>query len=104
MLVVIEGKRTERKATTVTTWMRSRSQMLRHMDAAVDISQGKRVLGMMIVEGPGGADAVTPNGHWLTSADSELLENTLADSLPHSSNDVATGVLSIRTRLAAVPR
>ncbi len=29
LLVVIEGKRTERKATAVPTWMRSRSQMLR---------------------------------------------------------------------------
>lgn len=33
LLVVIEGKRTERKATAVTTWMRTRSQMVRHMDA-----------------------------------------------------------------------
>ena len=41
MLVVIEGKRTERKATAVTTWMRTRSQMLRHMDAALEISRGK---------------------------------------------------------------
>lgn len=53
LLVVIEGKRTERKATTVTTWMRARSQMLRHMDAAWEISRGKRVLGLMIVEGRG---------------------------------------------------
>src|SRR4029077_17960689 len=51
ILLVIEGKRTERKATAVTTWMPRRSQMLRHMDAAWDIRRGKRVLGLMIVEG-----------------------------------------------------
>ena len=44
MLVVIEGKRTERKATAVTTWMRSRSQMLRHMDAALEISRASGCL------------------------------------------------------------
>ncbi len=39
--------------------------MLRHMDAAWDVSGGKRVLGLMIVEGRGGADAITPDKHWL---------------------------------------
>ena len=39
-IVVIEGKRTERKATSSTTWMPFRSQMLRHMDAAWEVSGG----------------------------------------------------------------
>jgi hypothetical protein len=101
MLVVIEGKRTERKATAVTTWMRSRSQMLRHMDAAWDISGGKRVLGLMIVEGQGGADATTPNGHWLTQANDQLLAETLADSLPHRDpverHQISDGFLGVTT-------
>lgn len=100
-LVVIEGKRTEHKATAVTTWMRSRSQMLRHMDAAWDIGGGKRVLGLMIVEGQGGADATTPNNHWLTQANDQVLAETLADSLPHRDpverNQIADGFLGVTT-------
>lgn len=101
LLVVIEGKRTERKATAVTTWMRARSQMLRHMDAAWEISGGKRVLGLMIVEGQGGADATTPNDHWLTQANDQVLERTLADSLPHRGaverDQIAKGFLGVTT-------
>jgi hypothetical protein len=82
-LVVIEGKRTERKATTFTTWMPSRSQMLRHMDAAWDIRGGKPVFGMMIVKGPGGAEATAPSKHWVTQANDQVLIETLAASLPH---------------------
>jgi hypothetical protein len=101
LLVVIEGKRTEREATAVTTWMRSRSQMLRHMDAAWDISDGKRVFGLMIVEGHGGADAITPTDHWLTQANNQVLERTLTESLPHRSSaersQLANGFLGVTT-------
>ena len=46
-LVVIEGKRTERKALSQTSWMPKRSQMLRHLDAAWEIRDAKRVLRLM---------------------------------------------------------
>ena len=101
ILVVIEGKRKERKATAVTTWMRSRSQMLRHMDAALEISRGKRVLGLMIVEGEGGAAATAPSDRWLREADNQLLETTVADSLPHRDPGqrklIADGFLGVAT-------
>ena len=101
LLVVIEGKRTERKATTVTTWMPCRSQMLRHMDAAWDIRGSKRVLGLMIVEGSGGASAITPTEHWLKQVNEQVLARTLIDSLPHRSPDdrdrIANGFLGVTT-------
>jgi hypothetical protein len=82
-LIVIEGKRTERKGTISTTWMPKRSQMLRHMDAAWEIRGAKRVLGLMIVEGDGGADAVTVSSHWANQAKQQILEHTLTESFPH---------------------
>lgn len=101
LVVVIEGKRTERKATTVTTWMPARSQMVRHMDVAWDIRRGKRVLGLMIVEGQGGAEAVSPTDHWLTQANGQVLQATLTDSLPHRSSEerdqIANGFLGVTT-------
>jgi hypothetical protein len=100
-IVVIEGKRTERTATSVTTWMPKRSQMLRHMDAAYEIRGGKRVLGLMIVEGDGGSDAVTVSAHWTNLANEQVLEQTLTDSLPHRSVDerkqIAAGFLGVTT-------
>jgi hypothetical protein len=101
MLLVIEGKRTERRATAVTTWMPRRSQMLRHMDAAWEVRGRKRVLGLMLVEGRGGADAITPDSHWSNEANAQALETTLADSLPHRSplerHQIAEGFLGVAT-------
>ena len=75
--------------------------MLRHMDAALEISRGKRVLGLMIVEGEGGAAATAPSDHWLREADNQLLETTVADSLPHRDpgqrNLIAEGFLGVTT-------
>jgi hypothetical protein len=100
-LTVIEGKRTERKATGQTTWMPKRSQMLRHMDAAWEIRGAKRVLGLMIVEGDGGADAVTVSHHWANEARQQVLDKTLIDSLPHRSveerRQIAAGFLGVTT-------
>jgi hypothetical protein len=100
-LIVIEGKRTERKATGQTTWMPKRSQMLRHMDAAWEIRGAKRVVGLMIVEGDGGADAVTVSPHWANEARQEVLDQTLIDSLPHRSveerAEIAAGFLGVTT-------
>lgn len=87
ILLVVEGKRTERQATSVTTWMGNRSQMLRHMDAAFDIAGRRRVLGLEIVEGPGDADAEIPSAYWLDEAKKLRSDKVLAASLPH--RDVA---------------
>jgi hypothetical protein len=100
-LIVIEGKRTERMATSSTNWMPKRSQMLRHMDAAWEIRGAKRVLGLMIVEGDGGADAVAVSSHWANQARQQILERTLTDSLPHRSveerRQIAGGFLGATT-------
>lgn len=101
LFVVVEGKRTERKATATTTWMRARSQMLRHMDAAWEVRDGRRVLGLMIVEGLGGADPTVPSDHWLKQAGNQVLEPTLSTSLPHRTraerNQIASGFLGATT-------
>ena len=50
-ILVVEGKRTEPNLTENTTFfLRGRNQLIRHMDAAVDISGGKPVFGVLIYE------------------------------------------------------
>src|SRR6476620_960501 len=49
-VIVVEGKRTETAPTTSTAWMRVRHQMLRHLDAAWEHRQGRRIYGLYIVE------------------------------------------------------
>lgn len=99
VLVVFEGKRTERKATTTTTWMPKRSQMVRHMDAAWEVRGQRRVLGLMIVEGvdPDGA----PAAHWLRDAEAQFSEDMLTSSLPHRRPEeraaIAAGFLGLTT-------
>lgn len=88
VLLVVEGKRTERKLTTDTTWMPRRSQILRHMDAAWEIRAGRRVLGLVIVEGSGGADALAPSRYWIDQANDQVSDDLLENSLPH--RDTAT--------------
>ena len=82
-IVVVEGKRTEREATTTTTWMTRRSQILRHMDAAWEVRGHRRVLGLMIVEGDGGWDATEPSPFWLAEAGRQVASPLFDDSLPH---------------------
>jgi hypothetical protein len=71
------------------------------MDAAWDTRSGKRVFGLMIVEGQGGAKAVTPSDHWVSQADKQMLPQTLMDSLPHRSleerEQIAEGFLGVTT-------
>jgi hypothetical protein len=101
LIIVIEGKRTERKPTTATTWMPQRSQMLRHMDAAWEIRKNKKVFGMMIVEGPGDAEAITPSGYWLEEAKaqikSEMMEASLPHRIPEERMEIATDFLGVTT-------
>jgi hypothetical protein len=53
VLIVIEGKRTEREPTSHTEWMPRRHQLLRHLDCAWEVRGQRTVLGFFIVEGQG---------------------------------------------------
>jgi hypothetical protein len=100
VIIVIEGKRMERASTEVTTWMRRRSQMLRHMDAAYEIRGAKGILGLMIVEGEG-PTAVHPSTYWVSEANRQIDAESLSESLPHRSAEVrqqlASGFLGVTT-------
>ena len=109
-VLVVEGKRTERTCTSTTKWMGARSQLIRHMDAAMESYPGKTILGLLIVEGDGGADAVEPSVHWMGEASAQIAPELLRASLPHRSpaerDRIASGVLGVTTwqRLCAVHR
>lgn len=57
-IIIVEGKRTEAAPTTKTTWIDTRHQMLRHLDAAWEIRGNRSVYGLLIVEGEGAGGAV----------------------------------------------
>jgi len=101
LVLCIEGKRTEMGCTTYTNWMPRRSQLLRHMDAALDAFPKKRVLGLLIVEGDGGADACSPSPFWMNECSAQHEQSMLNDSLPHRTssdrNRIADGVLGVTT-------
>jgi hypothetical protein len=101
LLIVIEGKRTERETTTKTTWMPRRSQMLRLMDTAWEVRGNKRVLGLMIVEGCPEEDPYSPIDHWLKETQDQFCEAALSHSLPHRSAteraEIAAGFLGVAT-------
>lgn len=75
VIAVIEGKRTERKPTTSTKWMRVRHQMLRSMDAVWDLFAGRHVFGFFIVE------ELTTD--WIKGVEDTVSEDALYKSLPH---------------------
>lgn len=105
LVLCIEGKRTEACCTTHTSWMPRRSQLLRHMDAALEAFPEKRVFGMLIVEGNGGADACSPSDHWISECAAQYEQSMLDDSLPHRTaaerRRIADGVLGVTTWQAA---
>lgn len=84
-VLVVEGKRTEATTTSKTTWMQGRSQLIRHMDAAMERWPEKQVFGLLIVEGNGGSEAVEPPAEWLKMSKDQTLEGMLKSSLPHRS-------------------
>lgn len=92
-VLVIEGKRTERGATTKTTWMRDRKQMLRHMDAARNARGEKRILGLMIVEAPA-ETWIKENAELRSPA---VLERSLPHLTPQERADLADGFLGVTT-------
>lgn len=101
-ILVIEGKRTERGQTTATSWMANRNQMLRHMDAAAwNAPKGKRVFGLMIVEGDASGDGMTASDEWVTKCETIRSDAVMNSSLPHLSTAerrlLADGFLGVTT-------
>lgn len=80
LILVIEGKRTEKQPTVRTKWMQGRNQMLRHLDCAWEISGGKQVLGFYIVESKG-SESTPPE--WRGFAVDTTNPAMIATSLPH---------------------
>jgi hypothetical protein len=68
---------TKSKPRTITTWMPQCSQMLRHMDGAWEIREGKRVLGIMIVEGSAETGTLEPDNYWRKQAHEQIKEECL---------------------------
>lgn len=100
ILLVVEGKRTERHAASATTWMRDRSQILRHMDAALEVAGQRAVLGLHIVEGSA-EDTELPSPYWMNAAEQLRTEAALQRSLPHRDvevrNQLRDGFLGVTT-------
>lgn len=98
LIVVIEGKRTEPVPTTATTWMSPRHQMLRHLDCALEMSDGRTVLGFFVVEN--GIDGKVPEV-WTRAAESTISPDLLDGCLPHRTvaerQVIAKGFLGVTT-------
>lgn len=99
-LLVIEGKRTEYACTTRTKWMARRSQLLRHMDAALEIADDRAVLGLLIVEGRA-ARPLELDDWWKGQVGAQVRQDVVDRSLPHRSDDqkrlLTSGVLGAIT-------
>lgn len=99
LILVIEGKRTERKPTTSTKWMAGRHQMLRHIDCAWEIAGDRSVIGFFIVEGSG-TDCQVP-ADWIDYAKQTLAPDAVASSLPHrglkEQKAIASGFVGVTT-------
>lgn len=100
VILVIEGKRTEKNCTTNTKWMSNRSQLLRHMDAATEIAGNRQVYGLLIVEGTEQNPNIPPQ-HWLEQTDYQVSSEMLQNSLPHRTAKqrqiIANNVLGVVT-------
>jgi hypothetical protein len=81
LIVIIEGKRTEKKPTTSTKWMTGRHQMLRHIDCAWEIAGSRKVIGFFVVEGNSGSCDVPPE--WIQFSQQTVTPEAIASSLPH---------------------
>jgi hypothetical protein len=109
LIIVIEGKRTEARATRGTAWMPVREQLLRHLDCAWEVRNGKRVVGFYIVEGEVDDDrtSMSIGPAWQAAARDIQSREVIDASLPHRSPgeraEIASGFLGVTTwqRLAA---
>lgn len=103
-VLVIEGKLTELSCTSNTKWMASRSQLLRHMDAAAAYERfrGKRIFGLLLVEADGeDSEVMAPPRYWINESEAQLEPTKLAKTLPHLSTPerdvLAEGLLGVAT-------
>ena len=100
IVLVVEGKRTERSTTITTTFMERRSQLIRHMDAAWEVADGRRVLGLLLVEGERPDPMLVPE-RWSSASDEQIQPALLLPSLPHRTGEerdiIAGGVLGTAT-------
>lgn len=100
-VIVVEGKRTETAPTTSTAWMSVRHQMLRHLDAAWEHRQGRRIYGLFIVEAEKGTTSVEPSSAWHEAVELTISDEVLKGSLPHRSSDersqIASALLGVTT-------
>ncbi len=100
-VIVVEGKRTETAPTTSTAWMRVRHQMLRHLDAAWEHRDGRRIYGLYIVEAENGTNSVEPPSTWHEAVESTISDEVLRGSLPHRSpeerSQIASALLGVTT-------
>ena len=100
LVVVVEGKRTEPSLTSKTTFMAKRSQLIRHMDAACEKANGRKVLGLLLVEGESPSPMLVPK-RWSAASDEQLQPTSLKCSLPHRTAEerdiIAGGVLGAAT-------
>lgn len=98
-LVVIEGKRTERDATTDTKWLPGRHQMWRHIDAAWELRGRRAVYGFFVVKGEDGSGTVPER--WRAVASRTLSPEVLNSSFPHRSEEerrmIASSFLGVTT-------
>jgi len=92
LIIVIEGKRTEKRPTSTTKWMPIRSQMLRHIDCAWEIRGKKQVIGFYIVEGEGQSEKVPEK--WRSFSAETICSDILASSLPHRGQEEREGIAS----------
>jgi hypothetical protein len=97
LVVVIEGKRTEKEPTTATRWMLGRHQVIRHLDGAWEIRGKRHVIGFFIVEGEG--EEVPAS--WREFAINTTSTATIASSLPHrgpsEQNEIASCFAGVTT-------
>jgi hypothetical protein len=100
-IIVVEGKRTETGPATSTAWMKVRHQMLRHLDAAWELRQGRRIYGLYIVEAEPGTTGVEAPSAWQEAVELTVSEEVLKASLPHRSPDersqIASALLGVTT-------
>lgn len=82
-LIIVEGKYTEAGATTKTTWMPDRDQMLRHLDGAWEIRGARSVYGLFIVDGGGASDPLAVPKKWKDASSATISAEALKSSLPH---------------------
>jgi hypothetical protein len=100
-VVVVEGKRTETTPTISTAWMRVRHQMLRHLDAAWEHLEGRRIYGLYIVEAQSETSSTEPPSAWHEAVESTISDEVLRASLPHRTPDersqIAGALLGVTT-------